>query len=666
MSGKNRIQRIILIITDTLRAKNVGLYNKFNKVTPNIDSLGKNGIVFLNAYATITKTDPSITSIMTGKYPLTLGIVNHGKRVREEEVKNLSTNTFLPEILKKNEYFTAAIDWTGRWHNRGYDFYSGGLVKNLKNIDSVFAKFPILRILMGIDKISLKTLKRDFFSRFYYSFFVNPKIPYDPADIVVNQAMNILDKTRSKKLFLYLHLWDAHEPHIRSKGLKNYLLDNVEDTYNREVKFLDNQLGRLFLYLKEKNLFSKSLIIFTSDHGENLDNYEIPLGHTGLSDDVIRVPLIIHIPKVSPKKINNLVQHVDIFPTILNLLGIKEQTQLDGKSLYPLILKGKNIRDLAYFEDLVPKEYFFKKNLRRRGIKIGNTKYVETFLSDTEDIFELTINQNISQSYINIFKIKNIYQEEIKSKRKSDPTFKKKLLEFTNSLLQKRLEKKPKLLKKIDKTKSILKKAIDKYKYHDIAVAWKGGKDTTVMMHILKGMYKDKIPFKVFFNDSTMEFRETYEFIKKIKKLWGFRMIVIKHDRKELEEYHSTKDLNRKKELSRLMKITAINKALKKYKFKGFILGIRRDENPARKNEKYFSKRKDHIRIHPMLDWTEEDIWDYIKTFGVPYLPLYDKGYRSVGEKPFTVKSKEEGDERSGRDQEKEEVMARLRQLGYW
>ena len=97
------------------------------------------------------------------------------------------------------------------------------------------------------------------------------------------------------------------------------------------------------------------------------------------------------------------------------------------------------------------------------------------------------------------------------------------------------------------------------------------------------------------------------------------------------------------------------------------MVGIRWDEHPARSEEKPISKRKDHDRIHPILDFTEEDIWDYIYLNKVPYNPLYDMGYRSVGEKEFTQPVFEKGaSERAGREKEKEEIMEKLRKLGYF
>jgi phosphoadenosine phosphosulfate reductase len=217
---------------------------------------------------------------------------------------------------------------------------------------------------------------------------------------------------------------------------------------------------------------------------------------------------------------------------------------------------------------------------------------------------------------------------------------------------------------KVKKSKQIISKAVKQYGFDGIAIAWKGGKDTTTMMHMIYAMY-GRIPFRVMFNDTTLEFPETYEFIERVKKLWNLDLIVIRHTKKELEKYHTEESDAEKKNILYHAKIHAIQRGLKKYKFKAFMLGIRKDEHEARKSETAFSPRDDHMRIHPMLDFTEKDIWDYIRANNVPYSKLYDKGYRSVGEKPLTKKSTGK-DERAGRDKQKEEKMEKLRQMGYW
>lgn len=221
------------------------------------------------------------------------------------------------------------------------------------------------------------------------------------------------------------------------------------------------------------------------------------------------------------------------------------------------------------------------------------------------------------------------------------------------------------LKKKIAKSKKIIKKAAKRYPKEKLAVAWTGGKDSTVMLHLIKDTF-GKVPFPVVFNDSTMEFPEVYEFIDKLIQEWNLNLVKVDHLKKELAEFHRTRDSEKKQELSRLMKISAIRWATKKYGFTAYMVAIRWDEHASRSKEKYFSPRKDHDRVHPFLHFTEKDIWDYIKTKKVPYVSLYDKGYRSLGEAPFTKPARKGKGERSGRDYDKELVMQRLRDLGYW
>lgn len=670
MMKKNKdVIKIIFILADTLRAKNVGLYGKKPSPTPNIDSLGKSGVVFTNAYATTTSTDPSITAIMSGKYPLSTGLINHGMWVKETEEKNLSKTNFLPEILSKNKFKTFAIDWLSRWHKRGYDYYSGKISKNT-DPEVAFGKGLHLPIFFrAFDKLTLKFLNRMFFIRFYYSFFPDPKIPYDTADVITNKAIEILQRKKAEKLFLYLHFWDAHWPHTRPRSVKSCLLDNAEKTYDAEISFLDKEIGRLIDYLKKTNQIENTLIIFTGDHGESFI-HDLPLHHENLYEDVVKVPLIFRHKSLKPQKINALAQHVDILPTILDILGIPIPKDVDGESLMPLALRKKQkIRDFAYFEDVVYRKIDLMKIARRRGIRMGDYKYIETLSGKKEDLYSIMPREGTLISKRELYDLKNDPLEKknlIDEKSKTAGELEDQLRKLIYGLNCKRLNSFLILKKKVEKSKKIIRTIMAKYKPKDVAIAWKGGKDTTVLMHILKTINGGKIPFKVFFNDTTMEFKETYEFINKMKQLWNLDLITIRHSDKELKEFHSSKNEEGKKEMARLMKITAIKKALAKYKLKGFLVGIRRDENKARGEEKYFSKREDHIRLHPILDFTEDDIWNYNRIFGVPNSKLYDEGYRSVGEQPFTSISKSDSGERSGRDQEKEKTMGRLRKLGYW
>lgn len=221
------------------------------------------------------------------------------------------------------------------------------------------------------------------------------------------------------------------------------------------------------------------------------------------------------------------------------------------------------------------------------------------------------------------------------------------------------------LSKKVRKSQRIIAETYKKFDRSKVAIAWTGGKDSTVILHLTRTLFGGEIPFPVMFNDSTMEFDEIYQFISRLKKEWNLNLVTVT-DEEGLQLFNKTSDLKEKKEISRLMKINAIKKALKIYKFEAFIVGVRWDEHEARSKETYFSKRPNHVRIHPILHFTEADIWNYIRTFDVPYVGLYDKGYKSLGEAPFTKPARRGGGERSGREYDKEVIMERLRKSGYW
>jgi sulfate adenylyltransferase subunit 2 len=240
-----------------------------------------------------------------------------------------------------------------------------------------------------------------------------------------------------------------------------------------------------------------------------------------------------------------------------------------------------------------------------------------------------------------------------------------------------------------------------KARFKNIAVLWSMGKDSTTMLYLCKRAFFGQIPFPVIHIDNGRDFPETYQFREKLVKEWNINLLIAKAEPKIDEISGTAEGLN---------KAEALKKLMAEKKFNALIVSIRRDEHGIRAKERYFSPRtkdwrwdfkrqppeifhyfsefKDasHIRVHPLLDWTELDVWKYIKEKNIPVNPLYfaknGKRYRSIGYPETTVpiesnaKTVEEIieelkntqiTERSGRsqDKEKEYVMQRLRELGY-
>ncbi|QGH72294.1 MAG: PAPS reductase [Podoviridae sp. ctg2L5] len=179
-------------------------------------------------------------------------------------------------------------------------------------------------------------------------------------------------------------------------------------------------------------------------------------------------------------------------------------------------------------------------------------------------------------------------------------------------------------------------------------IFWTGGKDSTLMLRLLMDFEKE---YNIVFLDSGKEFPEIYRFIEKTAKEWDFKYFTFKYLAPDAQS-------------ARENKIEAINDAIESLNPDYVYVGIRWDEHKSRSKELYIRKDENVFRVHPILHFTEEDIWTVTRNTNIPYCELYDEGYRSLGEAPFTHKS--DKSERSGRDQDKEEQMNKLRKLGYF
>ena len=241
------------------------------------------------------------------------------------------------------------------------------------------------------------------------------------------------------------------------------------------------------------------------------------------------------------------------------------------------------------------------------------------------------------------------------------------------------------------------------------ALLWSIGKDSTTLLWLCRKAFFGEVPFPVMHIDTTFKFPEMYAFRDRYAKEYGLKM-VIESNRDAIDKgvnYDSSDAFTCCHEL----KTVALQNAIQKHGYDALFVGIRRDEHNIRAKERYFSSRDinfnwnyknqstemwdhfksdtdtgQHIRVHPLLEWTELDIWNYIKRENIPVNELYyaknGKRYRSLGCMPITIPVDSNAQtideiveelkttkvaERSGRAQDKEKayIMQKLRSLGY-
>ena len=250
----------------------------------------------------------------------------------------------------------------------------------------------------------------------------------------------------------------------------------------------------------------------------------------------------------------------------------------------------------------------------------------------------------------------------------------------------------------------ILREAYNQVK--PLAMLWSLGKDSNVMLWLTKKAFFGHVPFNTILLDTGNELDEVYAFRDQYVKEWKLSYI-----NAQCPPFEETDPTLPPKSRAAARKTLGLQRIIEEHKFKGILLGIRRDEQAIRSKERVFSPRQasgewkfrdqplefwdqfktdfpsgTHLRIHPLLDWTELDIWEYIKRENIPVVPLYfaqnGKRYRSLGEKDIThpidsdAKDIDEiiaelkvtrQPERAGRsmDHEEESAFEKLRTAGY-
>jgi len=340
---KKESRNVLLITIDTLRPDRLSCYSSEHIQTPHIDSLAVSGALFLNAFAHTPTTLPSHTNILLGTTPLYHGVHDNQNFIARDEFLSLA------EHLKGEGYATGA--------------FVGAFP-----LDSRFG------LTQGFD-----VYDDNYGSKNYQEFSYVER----PAEVVIQNALEWLE-VQEKPWFLWIHCFDPHQQYNPPEPFKTRYLDAP---YNGEVAYVDHELGKVFSYLKNNGLKDKTVIIFTGDHGESLGQHGESTHGYFAYNSTLWIPLIINSPGMKSVVVDKHVCHVDIYPTVCDILNIPTPDFCQGISLEPA-LRGKKTKNLdsraIYFESLYP--YYNRGWAPLTGIIQNKLKYVDSPIPELFDL----------------------------------------------------------------------------------------------------------------------------------------------------------------------------------------------------------------------------------------------------------------------------------------
>ncbi len=331
---------VLLITVDTLRADRVSCYDNSHLETPFIDSLAEHGVMFARAFANTSTTLPSHANILLGVSPLYHGVHENQHFVVQENFLTLA------EFLKMAGYATGAFVGAFPLDRRfglgqGFDVYD--------------------------DDFGHRSSEREM------------EIERKAADVVAKALPWV--KSQRSPWFLWVHVYDPHDPYAPPAP---YSEQYSQSPYDGEVAYVDEVLGSFFEGLRVSHLLEDTLVIFTGDHGESLGQHGEATHGFFAYNTGIWIPLVITGPGIKPRSVEHPVSHLDIFPTVCDLLKLKQPEFLQGQSLVPALEGRRFPKRTLYFESLAP--HYSMGWAPIQGVIRDNFKFVESPIPELYDL----------------------------------------------------------------------------------------------------------------------------------------------------------------------------------------------------------------------------------------------------------------------------------------
>lgn len=340
-----RGERSLLLVTvDTTRADRLGPYGAENVETPTLDRLAEGGILFERAYSVAPITLVAHTSMLTGLHPPRHGVRNNGTHYVEPEI------TTLAERLRDEGYRTAAVVSASVLErryglNQGFELYDDDLSESRERHPRV--------------------------------------VPDRPAEFTVDHARAWLDGLgEDERFFLWVHFYDPHASYSPPPPFRDTYRERL---YDGEIAYMDREIGRLLQHPRLRG--GDALVALAGDHGESLGEHGENTHAILAYDSTLHVPMILDVPG-GPEgvRIDRTVSQVDLMPTLLELLGMDVQSDLDGTSLLPLLEGRAPARTRSHYsETYLP--YYTYGWAKLKVLRQGDWKYIE---APTPELYDLS------------------------------------------------------------------------------------------------------------------------------------------------------------------------------------------------------------------------------------------------------------------------------------
>jgi arylsulfatase A-like enzyme len=326
-------RNLLLITVDTLRADRLGAWGHDEPTSPSLDALARDAVQFRNARSTSSWTLPSLASLFTSLHASTLAIWDYESRLGD-------SFTTLAERLGDQDFRTAGVG--------SHTFLSEhfGLQQGFDDFDD--------DLVLEDPRDSHRAIS---------------------SDRVTDRALAFLEAQPSEgpRWFFWAHYFDPHRLYLAHPGIsERFGTETREQRYHGEIAFTDREIGRLLDGLADLGLANDTLVIFTSDHGEEFGEHGWNGHGKHLHSEAVDVPLLVRAPGIAPCEVHDLVSLVDVLPTTLDLLGLPVPAGLAGRSLVPAML-GKALAsepalaETRLFEEWDSIERDSWRLLRRRG-----------------------------------------------------------------------------------------------------------------------------------------------------------------------------------------------------------------------------------------------------------------------------------------------------------